>query len=305
MIPKLTFVFDRKGQGSKTKEAVVELRIAADGKRKYISTGISVLPKEWSDGSVVGRKDWKELNDQLQMMKKKCAEVITQLMDDGGFDLNAVPGKLKESMRQQMTFIEYAKELAKGRYNKVSAGTREHYELLFRFLEEWKGMVNFSDLTERNVMRMDDELSGRGLKVQTRWNYHKMVKLFVRQAFEDGLIRRNPYSRVDIKRGNESGLTRYLEPKEFHRFEKCKIPLKKLERVRDLFVFQTYTMMGYSDLVAFDYKACREMKGQTIYKAKRVKTGQEFTVVLLPQALRILECRQRPRPDLPSITISS
>jgi integrase len=146
---------------------------------------------------------------------------------------------------------------------------------------------------------MDDELDDRGLKIQTRWNYHKLVKSFIKQAVEDGLVKRNPYSRIDIKRGNESGLTRYLTPAEFHRFETCIIPTESLRKVRDLFLFQTYTCLSYSDLEEFDYKKCVKVDGQVVYKARRQKTKQEFTIVLLQPALTIL---QRYKYKLPIIS---
>lgn len=289
MTPKLTFVFDRKGQADKKKTAVVELRIS-DGKvRKYISTGIKLLPKEWSNGSVVGRKDWKELNDQLQVLHKKCSEIITRMMEEGNLDLSSVPIILKSELTQQQTFIDYAKEVAERRYRTISEGTKRHYLVLFKFLESWRGLVYFSDVTERTILKMDDELRGRGLKECSRWNYHKLVKTFILQAVEDGLVKKNPYLRLDIKKGNESGLTRFLTPAEFHNFETCLIPIERLQRVRDLFVFQTYTMMSYSDLAAFDVKDCVSIDGQMVYRSKRTKTGQDFTTVILRPALAILQ----------------
>lgn len=285
----LTLIFDRKGQSSKTKTGVVELRITADNIRKYISTGVKLLPKEWSNGSVVGRRDWKELNDQLQILKRKCSEIINKMMDEGGLDLNAVPRLLKGEIMQDGTFISYAKELAERRYRSITAGTKKHYEVMFKFLESWKGIVSFADVTERNILKMDDELVRRGLKECTRWNYHKLVKTFIIQAVEDGLVKRNPYSRLDIKKGNESGLTRFLSPEEFHRFESATIPYERYRKVRDVFVFQTYTLMSYSDLAAFDYKNCAKVRGSVVYKAKRQKTKQDFTIVLLPPALAILK----------------
>lgn len=289
MVPVLTFIYDRRGQATKTKPAVVELRITANRVRKYISTGVRLFPKEWSNGSVVGRNDWKDLNDQLQLLKRRCSEIITRMMDDGSLDLNAIPGLLKGSMVQEQTFIEYARELGRGRYAKIAAGTKKRYLVFFRFLESWRGIVYFSDVTERNVLKMDDELTKRGLKECSRWNYHKILKSFVSKAFEDGLIKRNPYSRLDIKRGNEDGLSRFLTPDEFHRLESCVIPIERLRRVRDLFVFQTYTMLSYSDLDAFDYKNCVRKSGQVVYKSVRQKTKQEFTIVLLKPALEILK----------------
>ena len=76
---------------------------------------------------------------------------------------------------------------------------------------------------------------------------------------------------------------------EFQRFKNAIMPTESLRRVRDLFVFQTYTMMGYSDLEAFDYKKCFKMNGQMVYRSNRIKTDQPFTIVLLRPALEILK----------------
>lgn len=288
-IPSLTFVYDRKHQSSKTTQGMVELRISMGRDRKYISTGIKLYPKEWSEGSVVCRKDWKDLNDRLQVFKKKCSDVILTMMEKGELNLKSIPELLKDSLIKTGTFIDYAREKFKLRVRTISDGTKQHYEIMFNFLEEWKGLVYFSDINEKNIMKMDEELERRGLKVCSRWNYHKLVKTFILQAMQDGLIHKNPYANLKIKRGNESGLTRYLTPEEFHRLEVCEIPIKRLERVRDVFVFQTYTMMAYTDLAAFDYNKCFTMDGQTVYKAFRQKTSQEFVIPIVRPAMEILK----------------
>ena len=285
----LTYVFDRKKVASKVKTGVVELKISSNGKRKYISTGVKLYPKEWSNGSVVGRKDWKEVNDQLQSIKKKCSEIINQMIEEGSLDIDSVPRLLTASIMQRQTFIEYMKELSKTRFLKLAAGTQKRYLVFFKFMEEWRGIVSFADITERNIMKMDEYLAERGLKESSRYNYHKILKSFVIRAVNDGMIKRNPYGNLDIKRGEEVGAVRYLTPEEFHRFESCKINDECLAKVRDLFVFQTYTAMGYADLEEFDYSQCTRFAGQIIYKGKRHKTGQEFTIVLLKPALAIIK----------------
>ena len=285
----LTYVFDRKKVASKTKAGVVELRISSEKKRKYISTGVKLFQKEWSNGSVVGRKDWKELNDQLQNIKKKCSEIINQMIDDGNLDIDSVPRLLSASIMQRQTFIDYAKELYKTRFIKLAVGTQKRYKVFFNFMEEWRGIMSFADISERNIMKMDEYLADKGLKASSRYNYHKILKSFVIRAMNDGMIKHNPYVNLDIKREEEVGLVRHLTPEEFHRFEKCEIKDKCLAKVRDLFIFQTYTAMGYSDLAEFDYKKCTKMDGQTIYKGKRHKTGQDFTIVLLKPALAIIK----------------
>ncbi len=241
------------------------------------------------NGSVVGRRDFKELNDQLYMFQKKFSDIVVEMIDNDCLDISAIPNLLKGQVIQEQTFIEYAKEVYERREQSLSPGTKKHYKLLFKFLEDWGKIVHFADVTEQNITKMDEYLAGKGLKTCSRWNYHKRIMMFIQKAMDEGLLKYNPYSKLDIKRGRESGLTRYLTPAEFHAIENCKLPTESLCRVRDLFVFQTYTMLGYSDMEAFDYNKCTRVKGQTIYKSKRVKTGQDFVVVLLPPALAILK----------------
>lgn len=289
VIPNLTLIYDRKGQSSKERPAVVELRISAGKVRKYISTGVKLLPKEWKNGSVTGRADMIPLNRQLQSLLKKCNEIVMQMMEEDNVDLDAIPAILKDRLQQKETFLEYAKERAEIKKKKLKQGTQRRYKVVFDFLESWRGIVSFAEVTEQNIQRMDDYLAEIGLKVSSRYNYHKILKSFVIQAFSDGLITKNPYSKMKIGRGEEDGLTRYLTPTEFHRFEKCTIDSEHLAKVRDMFVFQTYTCMSYSDLAAFDYRQCENMDGKMVYRSSRVKTDQPFTIVLLKPALVILQ----------------
>ena len=285
----LTFIYDRKGQSSSKKTAMVELRISMGKEKAYLSTGIKLLPKEWSKGSVVGRADWKELNGQLEIIKRRCSEIVVQMMNEGRLEIKAIPSVFRNGMVQKQTFLQYAKDCAKDRTKELSDGTKKRYRFVFDFLDRWKGIVYFSDVTEQNIRKMDNYLAEKGLKECSRYNYHKIVKCFVLMAFADGLIKQNPYAKVKPKRGEEEGLHRFLTPAEFQRFESCEIDNKSLAKVRDLFVFQTYTMMGYADLEEFDYKKCVKVKGQLVYKSKRVKTKQEFVIPIQPQALAILK----------------
>ena len=286
---KMTFLYDRKGQASSKKAAPVELRIAEGKDRVYLSTGVMLFPKEWKEGCVIGRRDWKELNDRLQVIKRKCSEIANQMIDEGNLNIKAIPSIFKGQIVQRQTFLEYAEISANRRTRGLKSTTKRRYRVVLDFLERWKGIVYFSDLTEENIYKMDDYLADRGLKVCSRYNYHKILKCFVVMAFNDGIIKSNPYAKVRIKRGDEGGLSRYLTPKEFDRIRTSVMPSESLQKVRDLFVFQTYTMMGYADLADFDYKKCEKVSGQVVYKAQRSKTGQEFMVVLLKPALDILK----------------
>lgn len=292
-VPNLTLIYDRKGQACKERLGVVELKISLGRERKYISTGIKLKPREWSNGSVVGRADWKELNDELQIVKRHCSDIIIGMMEDGSLDLAAIPRLLKDRVIQRTTFLDYSREVARIRCSKLSERTGKHYAQCLRYLEKWRGIVRFSDVTEENIMRLDDSLRKKGLKEVSRWCYHKIVKTFILRAMEDGLVKKNPYKRLDIKKG-EGGLSKYLTPEEFHRLECVKLPSMSLERIRDLFVFQTYTMLSYQDLAAFRYEKCEQIEDCLVYKGRRKKNGQEFTIALTKPALAVL-CKYRYR----------
>ena len=63
------------------------------------------------------------------------------------------------------------------------------------------------------------------------------------------------------------------------------MPTQSLERVRDLFVFQTYTCLSYVDLESFDTS---QINKTGVYTAKRGKTGVEFTFYVMKPARDIL-----------------
>ncbi len=297
--PKLTLIYDRKKQSNSKKRVAVELRITFGKERTYISTGVRLLPREWSNGSVVNRPDWKELNEQLATLCRKCTDVITQMMNDGCLEIKAVSAKIKENITPDTTFLEYIRKKSTERFGQISPGTERNYGVFLRFMEDWKGIVSFADISERSINRMNEELKRRGLKECSRWNYHKLMKMFITKAIADGKVKTNPYVRLDIKRGNENGLSRYLTPTEFHRLEECNLESESLRKVRDLFIFQTYTLMGYSDMAAFDVRRCEIINGQMVYKCRRTKTKQEFVAPLIWKAKEIL---QRYNNELPIIS---
>ena len=63
---------------------------------------------------------------------------------------------------------------------------------------------------------------------------------------------------------------------ELKQIERCTIKDKAVERVRDLFIFQSYTGLSYSDLAKFDFLETEEHDNCYIIRDKRQKTGEEY-----------------------------
>ena len=88
-------------------------------------------------------------------------------------------------------------------------------------------------------------------------------------------------------------MIRYIEEADILKLKKLKLDLKYLERTRDLFIFQCYTGLSYSDLALFDYSKVeieKNSKGKKVYvlRDKRLKTNTNFTIVLMKPAMEIL-----------------
>ena len=289
--PQIALVYDRKKMATNQKTAPVEIRIIHDRKVKYLSTGVKLLPKEWN-GRVVSRLDCVVLQERLDEMVKNVQIVINEMMKAGNVDLNEIPSLLKKLEREGMTFIDFCEEKVKIRTYGLKDDTAGRYERFMSFFRNWGKIVWFSDLTEMNILLMDEELDKKNMKAKSKWhNYHRFLNSFIIDAINEGMVRKNPYKAVRIDKGEDSGgLEKYLTKEEFKKICKAECPLKSVERARDLFVFQVWTCLAYVDLADFDaQKIKKDSKGRHIYMGKRHKTGHEFTFMLMPEAMKILE----------------
>lgn len=290
--PSIKFIYDRKKVGTKTKEAPVELRVTYDYKQKYMATGIKVLPQHWKDGYMVrDRLDAAELNDALNMMMKDVRTVINQMMQEGNINLGEIPSMLQRMRNDGRSFLDYCEERMKVRQHGLSDDSKERYERFMRFLRKWGRIVWFGDVTDKNVIELDEMLDATGMKPCSKWyNYHRFLNSYIMDAVNEGLLKRNPYKWLKIDRDKSSrALNNYLTKEEFERLKSLSCPMEHFERVRDLFVFQVYTCMAYADLAAFDTSRIVDVKGRMMYMGMREKTGQEYSFLLMKPALDILK----------------
>lgn len=290
-MPAISLIYDRKKKATKTKEASVEIRICHDYKKKYITTGVRLLPKEWNqDAHVVGRVDAPELNETLDKQLKGIRKVVNMMMDEGIINIDEIPSRLENLRRDGMSFMEFCEERVAIRQHGLKEDSAERYDRFMRFFKEWGKIMWFADVTDKNIIAMDEALSQKKMTAYSRWhNYHRFLNSFIIDAVNEGRLQRNPYKWVPITRKQEKKtLDKFLTAEELERIKV--LPLDgHLERARDLFVFQVYTCLSYVDLASFDTNNIIVKNGKKMYVGNRGKTGQEYTFLLLPPALEILE----------------
>ena len=289
--PILTYIYNRYGKASPTRDAVIELRIAYNNKQKYLSTGIRLLPKEWQRGRVVNRLDAAILNKTLDKLMNDVRQVIYDMIEDGNIDIFAIPTKLAAKRRKSMTFLEFYDEKAKIRKHGIGKIAQGRYDLVPRVLEEFGRITSFCDLTSNNIVAFDKFLTKKGIQATSRWhNYHKYIRRFIAEAIKEGFLERDPYDGVRLDHGNYDGsIDKFLTVEELKQLKEAKMPDDRLERVRDLFIFQAYTCLAYTDLAHFDKARIQEEDGKKVYHGHRDKTNVRFTIPLLGPALEVLE----------------
>lgn len=112
-------------------------------------------------------------------------------------------------------------------------------------------------------------------------------KAFVNYCVDNRLIEKNPCLGIKIKK--EEVKIETITEEEYKRIKELDLSWsKRLEKVRDLFCFSCGTGLAYTDtqkLVAEDFQM--NDRGQVYLSKERAKTGVNYTVVVLPDALEI------------------
>ena len=287
-VPQIDFVFDRRKVSSVTKKGMVEIRITYEKKQKYISTGVSVYQNHWRKHRIVNLPDALERNQILDKLMKDIWEVLLEMLHEGNVDIFQVSARLAKKKEDKLTFLDYCKQRAKVRKYGKSLDNQQRYDRFIKLFGEYGKILDFADVTEESIIAYDKYLNDQGMKPNSKWyNYHRFLNSFILDALKDGHMTRNPYNHIIIDKSQEE-MVRHLLPEEFKKIKEVELPTKSLERVRDLFVFQTYTCLSYSDLASFNADNLQKIKGVTVYIDKRQKTRKDFTIPILSPAMEIL-----------------
>lgn len=286
--PTLRFVFDRKKVATKEKKGLVQIEVCSERKRKWIGTGVKVYADQWDDKrKVSARPDSLDLNMKLDLMMSNILEYVNSLIRRKvPFDFESLDVFLKNSSESD-SFIDFIVRRTDERKDRAE-GTIKHYRTLVKVLEDFGRINYFHDLTRSNITMFDDYLRSKGIKDTTVYGYHKNMKAYINEAIRFGIISENPYVGLKINRG-KSDKRKYLTYEEMRRMERCRITDPSVNRVRDLFLFQCYTGLAYSDLYKFDFAIDVERRGNKFIIAdRRVKTNEDYFIVLLSPAMEIL-----------------
>lgn len=302
-------VFDHRGRSKPGGEGPVELRVTYNRKAYYINTGIKVRGRELRGGRIVGRGDADVLNEQLGIITDRMMRGVNRCIE---LD---IPINVAE-IRKQAYQVSGGEGGSTAMYDwlaeqvpllNIAEGTRRRYVVLLNRLKEYGALMAWQDLTVENLYKFDAWLHGLR-KAQSEgdrqagreavcigdaavYNYHRTLRALLTRAVKLEKIDANPYDRVrgEFRKGIHENVE-YLTEEEIAAVESLR-PMEGTQvcMARDLFVFQMYTGLSYSDAQAFDIRDYKKVGGRWVSVGERIKTGVAYVSQLLPEAVEVLE----------------
>lgn len=286
--PIISLVFDHKKVATKTKEGLVQVKVYYNRERKYFTTGVRVYSDQWSDKyHVRNRADAVELNKQIDNTLNKIRECANEcIRTSGDFIFDKFKVLYESSQKSIGSFIDFVASRIDKRGNRES--TQKQHWVFYQSLEDFALIQTFNDLNLININKYEDWLRQKGITQTTIYAYMKRFKVYVAEAVRFGLIEKNPFEGIHYDRGKPKG-RKYLSASELKSLKDAELN-PTLSKVRDVFLFMCYTSLSYSDMEKFDFKRdVFEHNGKHVFRDTRLKTDEEYFIVLIPQALELLE----------------
>lgn len=300
-ITKITnsIVWDHRGRVPDGGKGQLEIRVTIARKSYYFGTGIKCRRSEFVAGQVVNCPGARQLNDRLAIIYSKvlacvnaCIESGSQIDTEG---IRKMVWQTSESVNDEPTLITWIEQQVP--MLNLADGTKKHYHTLIVRLIEYDKLRRWQDVTIENIYLWDAWL--HQLKAQDGgrisdggvFTYHKCLKALLNRAKDFGKISENPYVslRGKFKRGEKESVE-YLTEDEMRRFESIILPaVSMLDIAHDLFIFQMYTGLSFSDAQAFDINDYKWDGNRWSNTGERIKTGVPYVSSLLPPAVRVLE----------------
>ena len=289
-IARTRVVFDRHHTATKKTAASIYIEVSYDRIRNFYNTGIRVCSGQFKDGKVINHGQMAEYQERINNMRS----VIETYIND------KVKAKEEFSLEGLKKYMDGRVEGGKDSFLRfmlkrigerpVSENTKHTHMSVYHVLKRWGVIRQFSDITDGNLKLWDDLSRTNATKAKSVWNYHKILKIYFREAVLFGYIQHNPYDFVSVKREESLG-HKFITEDDISRIKALPLPERPLRDARICFLFQCYTGLAYSDLCLFDFSQVSEVDGKYRLRGNRVKTGEMYNITLISATLDVLkEC---------------
>jgi integrase len=291
------------------------VRVTVNRKPYYINTGVRVR-KDRLVGNAVRddehSSDADLLNERLTtivgLVEKEVNRCLEQRMPINVADIRDRVWNISADKKDDVdepTLIKWIKDYVATA--DMAKNTRLHYLTVTRRLMEYGKILRWEHLTVDNIYAWDVWLrhqevpltknqKAAGLEPQlissdSVYNYHKYLKSAINKAMKFRILAVNPYDQLKgvFKRSRRDVVDYLTEDQMKKVMELTPVPGSQAAMALDLFIFQMWTGLSYSDTQIFDISEYRNIDGKWLHIGQRVKTGVPYVSQLLPPVVEMLE----------------
>ncbi|WP_452228958.1 site-specific integrase [Lacinutrix sp. MEBiC02404] len=285
-------------------EALLYIRITVDGKRVNLSLKKRVPLSLW-DAKKKKAKGSSAQARQINIYMDEVRTKLFQIYQDLKFKGELITAQLiksfytgdgQQSKSLKNIFDYHSEKIA----NTLAVGSIRNFGItenyVFKFLEKKKNttdiylnQLNFEFLSHFELFLCDIWPVGhqKALSNNTRMKHIQRLRKVITLAYHLEWIDRDPF--VRWKMNYDKTNREFLTEVELKNLEEKVFISKRLDRVRDLFVFSCYTGISYVDIMNLTPNhLVLGMDGGNWIRTKRQKTNTVVKVPLLGQALDIV-----------------
>ena len=301
MIFKVSY-YIRSNYKNKEGKSPIMIRIYLNGEMCVIgSSGLSVNIKKWSAkfSRMIGRNhDALSLNLQLDNISSSLNQIFKKHEDDEGISVEKIKNVYLGNFEKTDTFLElfskYNNDLKSLVGKTKSKATYQKYEVTRkRFSNFLKSKYHRNDINVgelNHIMLHDFEIylkTVAACSANTTAKFLSLLKTIVLFAQRTGMMTHNPFEnyKITVKKVDRG----YLTEEELTRILEKEFTIKRLEQVRDVFIFSCFTGLAYIDVKNLTQENIRKsFDGEVWIMTKRQKTDVQSNVLLLDIPRRIL-----------------
>lgn len=278
-------------------------KVSIDAEWEQIGTKASVNPDIWNPetGRADGRSEnavtvnraidelTREITNHYNHIKKSLGFVTAELVKNAVKGIGQKPVTLLALFREHNE--EFKKRIGVDRIKETFDSYQRSYKHLAAFVQEKKGVEDITLRSLDKVFYDDFEIflqTDCKMKPKTVHEHLYRLKKMTMRAVSHGTLRRDPYCRLHPELPKRK--SRHLKLEDLKTLMSTQIDKPNLQRVRDWFIFSTFTGLAYADLKRLSVNDITQAEdGSWWIHIKRQKTDTPSVIKLLDIPLRIIE----------------
>lgn len=289
---------------NKKNETPIYCRITFNKKRKQITTGIYLESKYWNAKSQLVSKTHSSsvsINSKLDKIKSKLTKIFTILiLQDKPFSIDDVYNLYHgKEIKRSETVLSYYNQYLEKIKQLIGIEIKETTYLKFKYVSnhletflKWKYNKKDFPIEELSLQFLDDfEFYLKTEKKQKQITINKTIQRFrtpIKLAISEGILNKDPFILYKTKRVRKTIV--FLSIEELATLEQTSFKQRRLNIVRDLFIFCCYTGLAYIEMTTLENKHIQiGFDNLNWIKMIREKTQREISVPILPKAQEIID----------------